>query len=157
MPRILRKVTKGVLVAATIVNVVIFLVACSSAFLNPISFLYISFLAVGMIFWVVGLVGFFIFWIIVRSKWAVLPLLTLIIGWPQVNALFAFHPLSSYSTEKAPGTLRVLQYNVSRFDESAKYGKPKGVVRTTHRIDFFKFIQAQEVDVFCVEEFFRIA
>ena len=155
MPRILRKVTKGILVAATIVNVVIFLVACSSAFLDPIKFLYISLLAIGMIFWVLGLIGFFIFWLITRSKWAILPLLTIIIGWPQINALFAFHPFSDYALKKEPGTLRVLQYNVSRFDESAKYGNPGGVVRTTHRMDFFKFIQAQQVDVFCVQEFFE--
>jgi endonuclease/exonuclease/phosphatase family metal-dependent hydrolase len=155
MPRILRKVTKGILVAATIVNTVVFLVACSSAFLDPIGFLYISLLAIGMIFWIVGLIGFFVFWMFLRSKWAILPLLALIIGWPQINALFAFHPLSSYHVEKEPGTVRVLQYNVSRFDESAKYGNPGGAVRTTHREDFFKFIRDQQVDICCLEEFFE--
>src|ERR1700760_3099065 len=117
MTRILRKVSKKFFIAINIAAAIAFLLVCSTGFVNPGRYWYISVLGIGFPFIVLSLIAFVFFWWFFKSRWALLSLAVLIFGWPQVHVLFGFHLFSSFDTTKPAGALRVMQWNVSRFDQ----------------------------------------
>ena len=150
MTRILRKVTKKFFIVVNILAVVSFLAACCNNLLHPGRYWFVAILGVGFPFLAALLLFFIIFWLFFHSRWTWLSLLALIIGWYQVSALFAFHPFNSFDTSKATGSFRVMQWNVSRFDQMTR--KPRG---ENYRLMIFDFIKQMDPDVLCMEEFFE--
>src|SRR3982751_5685972 len=123
MAKFFRRLTKRFFIICNIIAVIVFLFACLAAYLNSATYWYIALLGVGFVFITVVLIGFFIFWIMFRSKWAFLPLLTLAAGWFQIHALFGMNIFSSFDPNKQAGSFRVLTWNVSRWDEMNKTWK----------------------------------
>jgi endonuclease/exonuclease/phosphatase family metal-dependent hydrolase len=152
MAHFFRKFTKRFFIVANIIAVIIFLAACSSAWFNPDKYWPIALLGVTFGAWLVAVMCFLLVWIIVWSKWAFLSLATLLAGWFQVNAFFALNPFASFKIQKAPTAIRVMQWNVARWDEMNKYWAPG---RISKRKEMFDFIRSRNVDVLCVEEFFE--
>ena len=148
MARILRKVSKKFFIVTNIALAVVFLLVCCTSFLSPGRYWYIAVLGIGFPFIVLALVLFLFFWLFIKSRWAILPLLTLLIGWSQVNALFGLHLFSSFKTEKPAGALRVMQWNVSRLDQM-NLKRPGG----TFRRPIFDYIKKMDPDILCMEEF----
>jgi endonuclease/exonuclease/phosphatase family metal-dependent hydrolase len=153
MAKFFRKLTKRFFIIFNVVTTLIFLIACLTAYLNPAIYWYVALLGVGFIFITLAQIGFLFFWLVFRSKWVLLPILSLAIGWFQIHALFALHLFSGYEQNKRPGSFRVLTWNVSRWDEMNKLWKGKD--STSNRLKMMDFIKEQDVDVLCVQEFFE--
>jgi endonuclease/exonuclease/phosphatase family metal-dependent hydrolase len=151
MAKFFRRLTKRFFIICNIIAVLVFLIACMAAYLNAATYWYIALLGVGFVFLTLILVGFFIFWLLFKSKWAILPLLALIAGWIQVHALFATDPFTRFDAEKEAGSFRVLTWNVSRWDEMNKVWKGG----ETNRLKMFEFISEQQADILCFQEFFE--
>jgi endonuclease/exonuclease/phosphatase family metal-dependent hydrolase len=151
MASFFRKFTKRIFIIINFVIVFIFFLACLAAYLHAARYWYIALLGVGFIFLTVALIGFFVFWLLFRSKWAFLPLAAIVIGWSQIQSVFALNIFASYEHEKAPESFRLLTWNVSRWDEMNKIWKGG----KTNRLDMFKFIKEQNADILCVQEFFE--
>ena len=94
--------------------------------------------------------AFILIWAIVRSRWTFLPLVALIISWQQISVFFAFGKLSSTKNTRPANTLRILNWNVSSWDEANKH-KNGG---QSHRKDMLGLIKAQNPDILCLQEFF---
>lgn len=148
MSRILRKVSKKIFIVSNIIAVICFLLVCCTGFVPPGHYWYIAVLGVVFPFIVLLLLIFVFFWWFFKSKWAFLSLITLLIGWWQVHALFAFHPFTSFIQEKPAGALRVMQWNVSRLDQM-NLKRPGG----TFRMPILDHIKKMDPDVLCMEEF----
>jgi endonuclease/exonuclease/phosphatase family metal-dependent hydrolase len=86
-----------------------------------------------------------------RSKWIILPLATLILGYSNIRALVGFHYGKDVQKQKPEGSLRVLTWNVSWFDEQLKADKS----RTSYRKKMMDFIADQQPDVLCFQEYFE--
>ena len=151
MPNILVTLTKRFFILSNITAVILFLVACLSAYCNPVTYWYVALLGVGFVFLTVILLGFLVFWLLFRSRWALLSTGALLVGWSQIHALFAFHPLAVYHFQKPANAIRILTWNVSRWDEMNKGAKGG----TSYRKKMFDFISRQNADVLCVQEFFE--
>lgn len=151
MAPFIRKLTKRFFIILNIVAVVIFLVACLTAYCNPFTYWLVALLGVGFIFITISVFLFFIFWLLFRSQWALFSLAALLIGWFQIHAVFGFNPFSSFNKIKPPKSFRVLTWNVSRWDEMNKQSK-KGV---SYRLKMFEFIKNQDADIVCFQEFFE--
>ncbi len=148
MTRILRKVTKKFFIAVNIIAVVVFLAACCNNLLHPGKYWYVALLGVGFPFLVLLLLFFIIFWLFFKSRWKWLSIAALLIGWFQVDVLFAFHPFNSFDNKKAPGSFRVMQWNVSRLDEMNKHKHGEN-----YRQKIFDYIHDMDPDILCMEEF----
>lgn len=148
---LLRIVTRRVFIVLNIITVILFLLACANAFMHPgrwwvISLLGLIFpllLLLLFIFFVVGL--FLPGW----RRWALISLLALIIGWPNIHSFFAFHVGGAFHSEKSPGALRVMTWNVRSFDEFTS--RKKGA--SGHLPKMLQFIGGQHPDVLCIQEF----
>ena len=86
-----------------------------------------------------------------RSRWVFLSVAALLISWQQLSVVFAVRAGKEFSLEKPPGELRVLSWNVSRWDEFNK--TLKGGV--SFRGLMMDLVKAQEADVLCFQEFFE--
>jgi endonuclease/exonuclease/phosphatase family metal-dependent hydrolase len=148
MARFVRRFTKKIFILVTLLAVAVFLLACCNAFLNPGRFWYIAVLGVGFPFLTLVLVFFIFFWWVFRSRWALLPLAALVMGWPQVSAFFAIHPFSSFLEQKPQNAFRVMQWNVSSLGQMNR--KP---LRDVYRKKILEFVEQMNPDVLCMEEF----
>ncbi len=148
MTRILRKVSKKIFIVLNIIAVIGCLLVCCTGFLPPGQYWYIAVLGIVFPFIVLALLLFIFFWWFFRSRWALLPLVTLLIGWWQVHALFAFHPFTEFKQEKPAGSLRLMQWNVSRLDQM-NLKRPGG----TYRMQILDHIKKMDPDLLCMEEF----
>lgn len=149
----LRHFTRRLFIILNIVAVLLFLLACSNAFLHPGKWWVISLL--GLIFPLLLLIviAFFVFWLFIPSRraWAWLSLAALLAGWSNIHSFFAFHPGQHFSAVKPPHSLRVLTWNVRSWDEFMAKKKPA----TGHRQGMMDFIGQQQADVLCLQEFFE--
>ena len=72
-------------------------------------------------------------------------------GFQQIITAFGFNFLKEFSYAKKPNTLRVLQWNVSGWDEKNK--RNKGGI--SFRPLMMDLVKKQDADVLCFEEFFE--
>lgn len=148
MTRILRKVSKNFFITLNIVAAILFLLACLTKYLEPARYWYIAILGVGFPFLALSLLLFIFFWLFFKSRWVVLSLAALLLGWGQVNTVFAFHPFVSFSETKPAGSLRVMQWNVARLGQMNKRDDA-----ISDRTAILAFIKKMNPDVLCMEEF----
>lgn len=149
MAFVFRKITKRVFIIINIIICFIFLLACCNAFLHPQDWWFIALLGLTFPFLVILVAAFCLFWIIFRSKWALLSLLCLVLGYFNIRALISFNYGKEYTQKKPDGALRILTWNVSWFDEQTRGDK----THTPFRDDMLKFIRGQDIDVLCFQEY----
>src|ERR1700691_5363309 len=114
----LRNFTRRFFIVINFIVVILFLLACANAYLHPNKWWIISLL--GLIFpaLLFLLIVFLIFWLFSSKRyWIIIPLIGLIIGWKNIHAFFAFNISSSFTSQKPDSALRVITWNVRRWDE----------------------------------------
>lgn len=151
MAPVFRKFTKRLFITFNIVASCLFLLACCNAFLPPHHWWFVALLGLTFPFLLVLVAAFCFLWIIFRSRWVLLPLLTLAVGYTNIRALVGFHYGKKVSDEKPERSLRVLTWNVTWFDEQLKSDKS----RISYRNKILDFIQEQKPDVLCFQEYFE--
>lgn len=144
-----RRATKTLVVILNLTIVVLFLLACLSPFLNTAKWWMIGFTGLIVPYLIVGLIFFIIFWLIVKPKMALVSLATLLIGFQQVNVVFAWKPGPAVNERKPEGLLRVVSWNIQSFNGFTKNKEARKMVRTELVASILKF----EPDVVCLQEF----
>lgn len=150
MAPVFRKFTKRVFIVINIVLCFLFLLACCNSFLLPQKWWFIALLGLTFPFLLVLVAAFTLFWIVFRSKWALLSLAVLLIGYTNIRALVGFHYGKEIQAQKPEGAIRVLTWNVSWFDEQLKADKS----RVSYRSKMLEFIDEHKPDVLCFQEYF---
>jgi endonuclease/exonuclease/phosphatase family metal-dependent hydrolase len=147
----LRTFARRSFIFITILSVLLYGLVCLVPFLDAGEFWFIAMLGLvfPLLFIVVLICG--IVWGIRRSKWGLLCLAVLLLSWQQLSVLFALRTEKEFSTGKDERTLRVLSWNVSRWDEANK--KLRG--GTSYRQLMFDLVEMQYADVLCFQEFFE--
>jgi len=150
---ILRKFTHRLFIVLNILAVLLFLLACANSFLHPGRWWIIALLGLLFPLLLLLLICFLIIGISVRTfrPWAVMSLVALLLGWSNIHSFFALHPLSHFTPEKPPHSIRVLTWNVRSFDNFISRKK----TASPHRPNMMDFIGSQEADVLCLEEFYE--
>ncbi len=149
MAFVFRKITKRVFIIINIVAAALFLLGCCNSFLNPQQWWFVALLGLTFPFLLFIMLFFLICWILFRSKWVLLPLVCMSLGYYNIRALVGFHFAKNNTAEKPKHALRILTWNVTWFDEQTKEDKN----RVSYRKDMFDFIAAQNPDVLCFQEY----
>ncbi|MFM9911726.1 MAG: endonuclease/exonuclease/phosphatase family protein [Chitinophagaceae bacterium] len=149
MAKFVRTFTKRVFIIATIVAVFFFLLACANFYLNPRYWWFIAIIGLAFPFLLLLVVSFVVFWLIFRSRWVILPLLTLFIGFTNIRAFMGVHFFTSFNNQKDSNSIRLLTWNVSWFDEQRK----DGTIKKPGRKQMLEFVQKQNADILCFQEF----
>jgi endonuclease/exonuclease/phosphatase family metal-dependent hydrolase len=145
-----RLLTKRFFIYANLAVVFFFLLACLVPYLNPQQWWFISFLGLGFPFLLLAVILFLAGWLLL-TKWkqALISAIALLIGIKSISLFIAFHKPGSFNYTKAPGTLRVVSWNVARFIEWKKNNN-KG---SQTRLKMFDLLKEQNADVVCLQEF----
>ena len=146
----LRTFSKRILIFSNIIVVIFFLLSCSNMFLGPGKWWVIALLGLAFPFLLILVFAFLIFWLFRRSKWALLSVFSLVLGWPNINALIGTTIGNKTDTGKLPGTVRILSWNVRQFGWFT--GNKNDTVNHQQILDF---IQSQDADILCLQEFYE--
>ena len=134
-----------------IVVALLYLLTCLVPFLNAGRFWFIAILGLIFPLLFLGVIIFLICWLIARSWRALLSLTALVLSWQQLAVAFSWHTQQPFSQTKTAGNLRILQWNVSSWDELNK-AKKGG---TSYRGKMFEEVKKTNADVLCFQEFFE--
>jgi len=90
---------------------------------------------------------FVVFWIFKNARYALLSLISILIGWNQIQNFIGFH---SQKIEHDDNSIAVMTYNIS----NAAYGYDKvKAQREIKKEAFIEFLQKyKDIDVFCIQE-----
>jgi endonuclease/exonuclease/phosphatase family metal-dependent hydrolase len=149
----LRKLTKRIIVLLNIGVGLLFLLACCNAFLHPDKWWFIALLAFFFPLLLLLLLLFTIFWLFIRPRYVFISLVCLLAGWPNIRVLFGFSLASHDFNHKDSGNIRIMTWNVRRWDEFNT--KKPGASR--HRLPMLDLVGKQNADLLCFQEFFEPA
>ncbi|MGN6602501.1 MAG: endonuclease/exonuclease/phosphatase family protein [Ginsengibacter sp.] len=97
---------------------------------------------------------FTIVWIIFKSKFVWVNVITILLGTQQILAVFSFHFSQKFTDQKTPNTLRVLQWNVMGWDQGSERRNIENGGHALRPI-MMDLVQSQNADVLCFEEFYE--
>jgi endonuclease/exonuclease/phosphatase family metal-dependent hydrolase len=114
---------------------------------NPEKFWIVAFFGLAYPLLLLGNVILAIYWLFRKSKWVLLPIIVIAIGWNILNKNIGLH-FSSTTEAKGLNSVRVMTYNVHNFK---RYGA-KNDISTKH--DILEIIAQEQPDVVGFQEFY---
>jgi endonuclease/exonuclease/phosphatase family metal-dependent hydrolase len=151
MARNYRRFTKVFFVILNVLTAIVFLLACLAPYASPERYWVISLLGLGFAIITLVLFLFIFFWLFFKPKLALISIIPLLIGYKSLSVLFGMHLSDNFNYQKAPGTLRVVHWNVARFTEWRRNNN-KG---SQTRLKMMDQLKEQNADVLCLSEFFH--
>ena len=149
MPGFMRKFGKGIFVAANFFLSGLFFLSSYNDSFDPDRWWYIALLGLGLPLLIIVQLIFFVSWLLLRSRWAVLPLFSIIVCLPAIRMVIAFNLPRSFQVQKDSSTLRVLSWNVSWFDAQSNNKRKPALYRNV----MLDYIREQKADVLCFQEY----
>jgi endonuclease/exonuclease/phosphatase family metal-dependent hydrolase len=148
----LRTFTRRLFIILNSLAVLFFLLACANSFMQPGKWWIFSILGLFFPYLLVLVVCFFFVALLVQPlrRWSLLSFVTLLIGWTNIHNFLALHPGNHFASEKPPGSLRILTWNVRSFDFFFDKRRPM-----IHRPKMMDFIGSRQADVVCFQEFYE--
>lgn len=147
--RFLKRITKGLFIVLTFIPTALFLLACLTPYLNSAQWWLAGFL--GILFPYLAIIQIFllIFWIIAKPRYALIPFLSLLLGYSQLRVLFAVNISPAFNEAKQIGHLRVLNWNIRNF--VALSDNPQKIKHNKDEV--VSAILKLDADVLCLQEF----
>src|SRR6266487_480987 len=149
MARKFRTFTRKLLIAMNILLAIFYLLACLAPYLNPAKWWFISWFGLIFPFLFLLLILSIFFWLFFKPKYALLLLVTLLIGWKSISVFYAFHISHKFNYEKNADVLRVVTWNVARFIEIRKNNNNGSLTR----LKMMNLLKQQNADILCLQEF----
>ena len=144
-----RRAFRTLMISINILVIVLFLVACITPYVNPQNWWVTGFAGLMTPYLIIVLIFFIIFWLTVKPKWALLPLLVLAAGWQQVSVVFAWHPGAGFTKRKPENSLRIVDWNVQSFNGMSRNKEAKKLVPN----ELAASVAKRDPDLVCLQEF----
>jgi endonuclease/exonuclease/phosphatase family metal-dependent hydrolase len=128
---------------------VVFLIGCLSPWLNPTTWWIIAFAGLLIPYLTIVLLLLLFFWLIAKPRFAVIPLVVLLLGLKQLTVLIAFHSPPSFSKSKDNETIRIVDWNIRSFNGISKNKTAKKNTRT----ELTASVMRLQPDIVCLQEF----
>lgn len=142
---------RKILISLNLGVIIAYLIACLLPFIDTGEYPLLAFPGLGFPFIFFLLIFFILLWIFLKVKWWWISLIVLLLGVQQIIAVFAFNFPKEFSYTKPPNTLRILQWNVTSWDEGSR--KDNG--GSSFRMPMLELVNKQNADILCFEEFFE--
>lgn len=152
--RIIRKFTKWFFLVLNVICSILFLLSLLAFFISPSEWAPIGFLSLSVPYLAVILLFYVIFWLIAKPWLALLPFITLLIGWNQLVVIVAWHPSKSFTETRNNSSedLRVISWNVR-----GMYGiSNSAYTQQRNRTEIANLVNKLNADVVCLQEFANV-
>ncbi|MEO6870365.1 MAG: endonuclease/exonuclease/phosphatase family protein [Ginsengibacter sp.] len=150
----LNKFLNPVILFGNMIVMVLFIFACLTPYVNTGTYWWIALAGLTFPVFLFTILIFFIFYAIKRSKWALLNLLIIVFGIPQIRAAIAFNSPNNYSINKTEGDIKILQYNVKSWDQ-LRLEQSNDFHGESFQPHMMSFLKETNADIMCFEEFFE--
>ncbi len=144
-----RTTFKNIFFIAGICYAAVYLISCLTPYINPAEFWPLTFLALGFVYLLAGMILLFLLSLIIFRKRSWIFLLVLIAGFQNISSVFGFHERKDFISQKDEKSLRILSWNVNYFGDCQKKNDSQNSVRR----QMFAFIQQSDADVLCFQDF----
>jgi endonuclease/exonuclease/phosphatase family metal-dependent hydrolase len=145
-----RSVLRSVFLLINFGVIFLYLLVCLVPFVDTGKYWFVAFPGLIFPFLFFALIAFFIFWILVRSKWAWLSLIVILLGSQQILTAFAFRTSTKFEMTKPANTLRIFHWNVEAWDD---YLAKKPYHEEGYEPEMMDVIRKQNADILCFEEY----
>jgi endonuclease/exonuclease/phosphatase family metal-dependent hydrolase len=140
-----RRITKKFFIITNIVLGVLFLLGCYAGYLDPKNWWFLGLLTLSAFYLLVLLVGFIVFWIIARSRWVLLPLISIALAFKPLTNIIPLRFSSPFTKEKS-SALRIMSWNVEHFDILEHKTRPEV------KQNMLNLINEYQPDIACFQE-----
>ncbi|TDH25165.1 hypothetical protein EXU57_13740 [Segetibacter sp. 3557_3] len=147
--RTLRRFTKTVFITLNSILALVFLLACLAPYLDPSVWWFMGFLGLAFPYLVILLIFSMFFWWVVNFKYSLIPILTLLIGFKQLQVLFGVKPGTMFKDRKDTSAIRIVDWNIRSFEGLSNKADKKRI----DRLSIAEAIMRKNPDVVCLQEF----
>jgi endonuclease/exonuclease/phosphatase family metal-dependent hydrolase len=112
----LRRVSKKFFIITNIMVAVFFLLGCYAQWFNPARWWFIGFFNLGAFYLLVVLLGFIIFWLFAKPRWAIISIIAVLLAWVPLHHIFPFRVSADFTAQKSADAMRIMTWNVEHFD-----------------------------------------
>jgi endonuclease/exonuclease/phosphatase family metal-dependent hydrolase len=117
MPKpLFRILTKKFFIIVNIIVAVFFLLGCYAQYLFSGALWFVGLLSLSAFYFLVILLLFVVFWLIAKSKWALLFVPVLLASWTHIAKIIPFRTGADFNSQKPADVLRIMSWNVAQFD-----------------------------------------
>lgn len=149
MANLVRSVIKKIFLVITLIICAMYLLTLLVPYLNPQHWWLIGFLGLTFPYLFFLLLFVFFFWLIVKPRLSLIPLITLLLGIKQISVTFAAHFSGNDLSKKPDSTFRLVSWNVANM-----YGLSNNIETKQHnRTELVKSILDLQPDIICLQEF----
>ncbi len=147
MPKnIFRRLTKKFFILTNIFVALLFLAGCYGYWLSPINFWPVGFLTLSAFYFLLLLLVFFIFWLFVKPRWALISLIAIGLAYKPVQHILPLRLSSSFDLNKQDQSIRVMTWNVAQFNVLNDKKHPEV------KKQMFNIIEQYKPDIACFQE-----
>ncbi len=141
----MKKFFRSILLIINLVFIALLLLAYLTPHVNPLNFVYTSYLGLVFIYLVFINLFFVLLWVLIPKWYFLLSLAVLIIGGSAINRELPYR--FSSSGMDVPGSFKVMSYNVRVFDRYNWSSSPELPKQMT------EFFRTESPDIICFQEF----
>lgn len=123
------------------------LMSYSASFINPQDFWIIAFFGLGFLPILIINIGFIVYWLLRKKRYALLSLITILVGWNLFSKHINFQNSKEKLVIKADSNLRVMSFNVHLFK---KYNN----LKDNFREETIELTKTVNPDIICFQEFY---
>ena len=125
-----RKIIKYFFISLDVLVIVLFLLGCLSPVINTAHHPASGFIGIAFPYLILFLILSTLFWLIAKPKMALIPVIALLIGWKQIQVLFAFNfKHNEFVQIKNKNDLRIVTLNIRSFNGFSDNKKSKKITR----------------------------
>lgn len=139
----MRKLIKKIVVSVNIFFVFMLILTYLAQIIKPTFLAFLQVLSLSYFYLLLINIGFVVFWIVKRSKWALLSLGFIALGYDNLQSIFQIN-----LADEGENSIKLISYNVRAFD---RYDWNE---LTNSKQKIFEFIQEEQPDIICYQEFF---
>ncbi|MEO8765219.1 MAG: endonuclease/exonuclease/phosphatase family protein [Ginsengibacter sp.] len=142
----LRRFIKSIFVVTNCAIALFFLAGAYVKDFNPASWWFLGLFTFILAYLLLALIIFFLFWVIKKSFWCSISLLTVFAGWQAVVNIFPINFSSPFVLEKKPQSIRIMSWNVEQFNILHHKDHPEV------KQEMMDLINQYDPDIACLQE-----
>ncbi|MCD4682414.1 MAG: endonuclease/exonuclease/phosphatase family protein [Bacteroidales bacterium] len=129
--------------------IILLLLSYASVYVNPVKFSLLAFAGLAYPLFLVLNFLFIILWIFLRTKYALLSMLIILLGWNHLWRLVQFNSDSAFTEEDKH--IKILSYNIQNF-VNENTASTKYITDFENQAKIIKYVQQQNADLICLQE-----
>ena len=145
-----RPIYRKLLVLINVFIIIAYLSVCFVPFVNTGLYWIVALAGLTFPLLVLALLLFILLWTILRSKWLWVSLVTLLLGFQQIAAVFSFHFQKEFSLQKGENTLRIMHWNLRNWGNEMDKIEDG---RQTFVPFMMDIIEVKNADILCFSEY----